>query len=193
MLICGVVINLIAWTIYCQFKKQSNLITEFRGNFGKGLLERFDTRLEFTDEYPLLVFYVFLPSHCIDTQCVFLSKVLSQNFQMERLKIWVWANCVKQVNWKQQMLEKNIQLNQAMQKLPMRSQKYKKLNFKLLWTIYICNKTVKTLKPQFFYTNLPFQELVGSPWIPDVILAFNVAEFSCQFNVKFNSKPSSSS
>ena len=51
MLICGVVINLIAWTIYCQFKKQSNLITEFRGNFGKGLLERFDTRLEFTHEY----------------------------------------------------------------------------------------------------------------------------------------------
>jgi len=45
MLICGVVINLIAWTMYCQFKKQSNLITEFRGNFGKGLLERFDTSI----------------------------------------------------------------------------------------------------------------------------------------------------
>lgn len=45
MLICGVVINLIAWSMYCQFKKQSNLITEFRGNFGKGLLERFDTSI----------------------------------------------------------------------------------------------------------------------------------------------------
>jgi len=45
MLICGVVINLVAWTMYCQFKKQSNLITEFRGNFGKGLLERFDTSI----------------------------------------------------------------------------------------------------------------------------------------------------
>jgi hypothetical protein len=45
LLIFGVVINLIAWTIYCQFKKQSNLITEFRGNFGKGLLERFDTSI----------------------------------------------------------------------------------------------------------------------------------------------------
>ena len=59
MLICGVVINLIAWTIYCQFKKQSNLITEFRGNFGKGLLERFDTRLEFTHtSYWFFTFFV---------------------------------------------------------------------------------------------------------------------------------------
>ena len=76
--------------------------------------------------------------------CVFLSKVLSRNFQMEKLKIWVSANWLKQVNWKQQKLMNNNQLNQATDKPPMRSQKYKKLNFKLLWTIYICNKTVKT-------------------------------------------------
>jgi len=48
MLACGMIINLIAWTMYCQFQKQNNLITEFRGNFGKGLLtarERFDTSI----------------------------------------------------------------------------------------------------------------------------------------------------
>ena len=62
----------------------------------------------------------------------FLSKVLSQDFQMEKLKILVSVNCVKQVNWKQQTLKISNQLNQAMDKPPMRSQKYKKLNFKLL-------------------------------------------------------------
>ena len=76
MLICGVVINLIAWTIYCQFKKQSNLITEFRGNFGKGLLERFDTRLEFTHEYP------FEPPTIL-THCVYFYKKYC-------LKIFKW-------------------------------------------------------------------------------------------------------
>lgn len=42
LLICGVLFNLFAWTIYCQFQKQNSLITEFRSNFGKGFLDRVD-------------------------------------------------------------------------------------------------------------------------------------------------------